>query len=252
MNPALRRTSLSTWNRLSVAKAVREICVHMNFLHNNGIIIGDISPRNILVNQSGQIFFIDCDSFQIDSEKSFYPCEVGTPDTLAPEISKSGKNLSEFKRTELQERFSIAVLIFQMFMDGRNPFDHVNGGSPSENIISGKFPYGSRYKLDANGNPTENRTSRPFAKIPRGDWYKRWKSFPFKVKSGFIKTFVQGHQDPKNRTSASDWIALMDEYIYLLKKGWVPGEWEFDEKWVKRTYSGGRSKGKGNTIFNGG
>ena len=237
MSPQIRNNNFQKWDRRKAVKTALELCNNLSFLHQNGIVIGDLNPRNILVNQKGAVALIDCDSYQFNVNGNIFYCDVITPECSPPELIIS-QNSSRNIRSIEHDNFSAAVLLFQLFMDGRNPFDHVGGDAPAKNIIDGKFPYGSRFELDENANLTDIKIDRPKANIPPGDWYKKWKGLPFIVKGAFIDTFMRGHKKPNKRTTLSSWISVLSSYEYMLKKGWVPTGWEIDDNMVKREYKG--------------
>lgn len=84
--------------------------------HAAGIVIGDLSPTNVLVRRNGSVCLIDCDSFQING----YPCEVATEEMLAPELQ--GVTLANTLRTPHHDTFALAILLFQLLCLGRHPF----------------------------------------------------------------------------------------------------------------------------------
>jgi DNA-binding helix-hairpin-helix protein with protein kinase domain len=90
-------------------------------LHEAGLVVGDVNEGNILVNSSGLIAFIDCDSFQVQGPKGYYFCEVGVPRYTPPELLKHG-SFERTARTANTDSFSMAVLIFQLLFLGRHPF----------------------------------------------------------------------------------------------------------------------------------
>lgn len=115
-------------------------------LHARNIIIGDVNYNNILVNSSGHVALIDCDSFQISSPKKTFFCTVRIADYMPPELS--GVNLSHVVRTENHDNFSLAILLFQLLFLGRHPFGGrlINSGgtefSLEESIQKLLFAYG--------------------------------------------------------------------------------------------------------------
>jgi DNA-binding helix-hairpin-helix protein with protein kinase domain len=94
---------------LNVARAFAQ-------LHARGVIVGDVNDRGFLVGADGTVRVIDCDSFQI----SGHECGVGVPEYTPPELQ--GLSLSGLTRTENQDLFGLAVLIFRLLFMGRHPF----------------------------------------------------------------------------------------------------------------------------------
>lgn len=90
-------------------------------LHKKNIVVGDISSKNILVNDDSGVAMVDCDSMQITDDKgAVYKCKVGTPEYTSPELY--GKDLATQLRTVNHDCFGLAVIIFQLLMQGNNPF----------------------------------------------------------------------------------------------------------------------------------
>ncbi len=90
-------------------------------LHEAGLVIGDVNEGNILINASGLVAFIDCDSFQVKGPGKYFFCEVGVPRYTPPELLKEG-SFEKVIRTVNTDSFSLAVLIFQLLFMGRHPF----------------------------------------------------------------------------------------------------------------------------------
>lgn len=90
-------------------------------LHEAGLVIGDVNEGNILINASGLVAFIDCDSFQVKGADHYFFCEVGVPRYTPPELLKEG-SFKKVIRTINTDSFSLGVLIFQLLFLGRHPF----------------------------------------------------------------------------------------------------------------------------------
>lgn len=171
-------------------------------LHSRGIMIGDCNLQNILCDpKSDAITLIDCDSYQIVNGGKFFPCPVGMPDMTAKE--QQGIDFSKVKRTEASEIFSIAIIMFMALMLGRHPYDIVDGSERAENLRKGDFPYGK-------GNRG----------IPKGPWYNIWSHMPHRLKSLFIRTFMEGVNEPTKRATLDEWFEAFDLYQKEIAKGW--------------------------------
>ncbi|RZK29718.1 MAG: hypothetical protein EOO61_20265, partial [Hymenobacter sp.] len=55
----------------------RNLATAFHKIHQSSIIVGDVNEGNILVNASGMVALIDCDSFQIRQGNNYHFCEVG-------------------------------------------------------------------------------------------------------------------------------------------------------------------------------
>lgn len=121
MNPMVIRDKFPSWKRIDSVKVCIAIVNIAMQLHKNNIIIGDVNANNIMVKSANEVYFIDCDSFQIGK----YPCPVGTPYFTPREIQ--GKKYSEFLRTKEHDMFAITTLVFMILFLGKPPYS-VRGG----------------------------------------------------------------------------------------------------------------------------
>lgn len=125
----------------------RNLAVAFHKVHQREIIVGDVNEANILVNNSGMVAFIDCDSFQIKNGTRYHYCEVGMLRYTPPELLRSG-GFYQTVRTKNTDAFSLATLIFQLLFLGRAPFTGINPGSQEideETAIKGQeFAYSLR------------------------------------------------------------------------------------------------------------
>jgi DNA-binding helix-hairpin-helix protein with protein kinase domain len=122
----------------NIARAVAAV-------HEHGLVIGDVNPKNILVTHKATVFLLDCDSFQVEAEGKLYRCEGGFPEYTPPELQDV--SLREVDRTQAHDCFGLAVVIFQLLFMGRHPFSgKFLGGDemPLERAIKEyRFAYGA-------------------------------------------------------------------------------------------------------------
>lgn len=210
-------------NRKRVTAYLINLLELMRFLHSRGVMMGDCNLQNILCDPaSDAITLIDCDSYQVVIGNKFFPCPVGMADMTAKE--QQGADFSKVRRTEMSEAFSIAIIMFMALMLGRHPYDIVGGSERAENLRRGDFPYGK-------GNKG----------IPRGRWYNIWSHMPHRIKALFIRTFMQGANDPSQRATLDEWLEVFDLYRKEMAKGWHEVDMEpRDPK--KSEYRGGNAE----------
>lgn len=140
-----------TW-RKSVC-AAKSLAEAVAFLHDHGIILGDMNQKNLMVSQKGDVILVDTDSFNVTDPQTgeHFPCRVGLPDLLAPELQAAGRT-DRFSRsfTKEADNFSLAIQIFRLLFNGYHPFNGVvtqtEGGSASAisqptEIRQGNCPY---------------------------------------------------------------------------------------------------------------
>lgn len=164
--------------KLDIVQLSISVLKKIIYLHSRGVILGDISPRNIMFTSPDDVYFIDIDSCQYGP----YPCQLGTPGFIAPEL-RNGQKLSSQMRTEGNENFAVATILFMLMMQGQYPF--VN----DDRI----FP-------------------------PTGPWRNIWFHLPRQLRGAFMDTFRKDgrHSAESERFSAQKWLELMYAYSRAL------------------------------------
>lgn len=197
-NPSTRRQELPLFNYLYLHRAARNVSSAVRALHNRGYVIGDINESNLLVTETALVTLVDTDSFQVRDEKTgtVYRCPVGKPEFTPPE--HQGKNFRQITRAETSDRFGLAVLIFQLLMEGAHPFSGVYQGDEDPP------PYETRIQ---NGHYTYGTRPTPFKPMPLAP--------PITIlaphlRALFLRCFEEGHAAPDLRPDAAIWAnALM-------------------------------------------
>ena len=100
----------------------------VNHLHQQGIVIGDMNPNNIVVDveNGGMVVLVDCDSFDITDRASgqHYSCVVAYNEVLAPEL-QSGTDTRKARFTRQSDCFGMASHIFHLLLANCEPFSPV-------------------------------------------------------------------------------------------------------------------------------
>ncbi|HKQ79796.1 MAG TPA: hypothetical protein VJ810_39245, partial [Blastocatellia bacterium] len=113
-------------------------------IHEHGLVIGDLNPKNILVTRKATIYLLDVDSFQVSVDGKIYRCDGGFPEYTPPELQ--GVAFRKVDRTQEHDCFGLAVVIFQLLFMGRHPFSGRflgQGEMPLERAIrESRFAYG--------------------------------------------------------------------------------------------------------------
>ncbi len=141
-NPTERAHAFGIFPWHYLHRTAINLALTVNAIHTRRYVIGDLNESNILVFRTALITIIDTDSFQVQH----YPCPVGKPEYTPPELQ--GKNLKTVTRTVEHDYFGLAVLIFQLLMEGNHPFRARWVGSEPpltevrEKIAQGLFPHG--------------------------------------------------------------------------------------------------------------
>jgi serine/threonine protein kinase/rRNA-processing protein FCF1 len=185
------------WTRKESVHLAIQILEGIHYLHQMKVLLGDINPMNILVKDENTVFFVDCDSFQVEG----FPCPVGSINFVAPEIQ--GQDFARFLRTPEHELFAVATLAFMILMPGKPPYSHQGGADGAANIKKMHFPY-----------PLGEKAS---AGAPEGAWRFCWSHLSRSIKESFHQTFHTDFQG-QARVRVNTWIRLFREYERILNK----------------------------------
>ena len=200
-NPRLRAQTLPTFDLKYLHRAARNLAAALHNLHTGDYVIGDLNETNVLVAQTALVTVIDADSFQVKEKHAgqitFYPCPVGRPEYTPPELQ--GRYLLNEVRQPEQDAFALAVLVFQLLMDGSHPFRSawLGRGDPppvEEKIIHGWFPYTSLPRGPVRSPPglSLDRLHSPLPDL-------------------MCRCFIDGHDNPRRRPSAAEWESALKD-----------------------------------------
>lgn len=154
-SPADRRQYFENAGFDFLVQAARNLAAAVGRVHEHGLVIGDLNPRNVMVNHQALVRLIDCDSMQLTAAGSTHRCLVSTPHLTPPELQ--GVNFAEVDRSPLHDSFALAILLFHLLMMGRHPYAGVYAGegemSLERAIREGRYAYatdaGARYQMSA-------------------------------------------------------------------------------------------------------
>ena len=209
--PQLLGQHFPRWGKSEMIRLAISILETIIYLHDAGILIGDISPANLLVESCDKVWFIDCDSYQVGS----YPCTVGTDRYTPPELL--GRHYGTFLRSYGNEAFAVAVLMFLLMVPGQHPYTQRGGMSIEEGIREMQFPY-----------PLGDLGAK---KLPDGMWNHMWSHLPYNLKEMFYCTFQKGekYSTEETRLNARSWLSIFKRYQWALdgmvekdeQSGWI-------------------------------
>lgn len=190
--PKLLQQKFPSWTRRDTIQLCITILDKIKYLNDRGVILGDINGQNILIVSPTEVYFVDCDSYQIGK----YPCPAGTAHFTPPEAQ--GKDYNTFLRTQAMENFAIATLLFMIMLPGKAPYAVVGGADPAENIRNGTFAY----------------ESNDISRIPPGKWGYIWSHMSFNTRRAFVETFRKGGEcfTPEKRMDAGQWLKVFIAY----------------------------------------
>jgi len=197
--PKTRREQKPLFSYLYLHRTARNLASAVNALHIRGYVIGDVNESNILVTDTALVTLVDTDSFQVRDPYTgyVYRCPVGKPEFTPPELQ--GQTFRDIDRAPEHDLFGLAVLIFQLLMEGTHPFSGVYLGSdeppPLEaRIRSGHFPTG-----------TKRIPYRPMPAAPPFEMLHP------RLRQMFIRCFEEGHGNPAARPDAKTWVNAIRE-----------------------------------------
>jgi serine/threonine protein kinase len=195
IDPGTRKKSYAggfTWLHLYTVAYNLASCVAA--IHERGYCIGDINESNILVDATAPLTIIDCDSFQVKDTYTgqIWRCKYGKPEYTAPELM--GYKYEDVDRTLQTDNFALAIMIFQLLMEGYHPYAArgslvANASNTRDKIKLGIFPYDNGKK---GVEPPEDVPS--------------FTILPPTIQTFFVRCFDSGHKNPSLRPSAKEWM----------------------------------------------
>lgn len=211
------------WTRKDLARIAANVARNFDRMHRAGILMGDVNPRNIMVDEDRQTWFVDCDSYQFEG----YACPVGTERYTPPEVLREMRDKKDTVPGEMRlrtlenELHTMAVILFEILMMGKSPYES-RGAKQAElgdAIVSARFPYPFNHegkdadnKDDEDGDEDQKDDKlRP----PVGRWREIWSNTTYKVKEHFFNTFSMAGE----RVSAAEWFWVLDDYARKIERG---------------------------------
>lgn len=193
-----------TWLHLYTTAYNLASCVAA--IHERDYCIGDLNESNVLVQPTTPLTVIDCDSFQVQDSSSgkIWRCKVGKPEYTAPELL--GKKYEDVDRTHETDCFALAIMIFQLLMEGFHPYQATgslvnNAPLTHDKIRQGIFAYSTSIKEIA-----------PPPDAPSFDILHP------EIRSLFLRCFDTGHKEPSLRPSAKEWMTVFKKLSQNFKK----------------------------------
>ena len=216
--------------------AAINLCVALRTVHEMGQVCGDLNPQNICINldttdavNGFHVTLVDTDSYHFTADGKTYRCEVGLGDYIAPELQNKMaqgydlKNVPLPSYTKETDLFALAVHIFTLLMNGCHPFacakennvkvsdiaqiqetsfrDSVVAPQPIENIKNGFFPF-----FDKKDGITTPIYAPAFQYLPE------------EIQVLFIRTFVEGYEDPSKRVTEDEWITALKNTKFVRRE----------------------------------
>ena len=203
-----------TITKKTLVTAARDLCAAVAEIHAAGHVIGDVNEKNILINSDGAVRIVDIDAIQIYDPKTneTHRCTVGRDEYTPPRLQ--GQSLDLVDRTQDDDCFGLAVLIFKLTMGGRHPFtsrlsrddDNAITGI-SEKIKNEYFPY------------NQDDTVPDQYKVAVEEYKQAWDNSRDQIRTLFLQTFDPFETRNRPRPTATEWTDELDREIELIEQG---------------------------------
>jgi DNA-binding helix-hairpin-helix protein with protein kinase domain len=197
-NPGVRREVYPHFHHSSLLGTARNLATVVQVVHECGYVIGDLNESNVLVTSQAQVTLIDADSFQAPGRDRVYRCHVGRPEYTPPELQSVA--FADVDRLPQHDAFALAVLIFQLLMQGIHPFAGRCAGdgeadSIAARIAAGHWPYAW----------LRTPSIEPSPHAPP------WFALPPSIQDLLRRCFEDAHAEPDLRPSAAQWQHALEE-----------------------------------------
>lgn len=197
LQPQQRAKEHATLNHRHLYRTAHNLAIAIDAIHRKGYVVGDVNFKNALFNDDALITMVDCDSMQVtDANGAVHRCLVGVPEYTSPELQ--GADFARVNRTPDHDAFGLAVLIFQLLMQGFHPFaGKARPGGPDVEqahiycITHNIFPY------------LENQ---PFVPPPAAPSLL---CLPVLVRNLFERAFVRNPNNPAPRPTPKEWASVL-------------------------------------------
>jgi len=162
-------------------------------VHEAGYVIGDINEKNAEANRQNDVALMDCDSYGFTDPATGqkFSNNMGRPEFQAPESQRDYTN-----RTQEQDLFALAVLIFQL-LTGYHPYT-VTGKHAQDYPESG--PRISNWLFP----PADRSLTAP------GPYNEAWEALTDKQKELFHRCFNRRYQG-QPRPKPEEWVEALQE-----------------------------------------
>ena len=211
-SPGRRLQTVPGFNYEHLLATARNLARAVEVCHGQRYVIGDLNESNVLVSEISVVSLIDTDSFQVLDRRSgkIYRSPVGKPEYTPPEMQ--GRRFDSEDRSQDHDLFGLAVIIYQLLMEGSHPFAgmYTGQGDPPQiekRIAEGHFPHSGTRAV-------------PYRHMPIAP---PWQNLHPELRDEFIQCFDIGHDSPETRPTAYEWAQKIEGVMkYLASCGKNP------------------------------
>jgi serine/threonine protein kinase len=223
-SPKLPKYLGKEWNRFKMGgdEALRlrlKVCYNLaaalRMVHATGkYVLVDLKPDNILIKSNGVVSIVDTDSIEvIENGKTLFPATVATPE-YTPNEYYTGTKPGQIVIDPSWDNFSLAVIYYRLLFGvhphaatSKAPYDNVN--ALGDKIKHGLFVHNPNLSDQFTVVPPPHRA---FAHLDRD------------LRKLFLRTFVNGHEDPNLRPSPEEWGQTLTNTPLLLTNRPLPSK----------------------------
>lgn len=198
------RQNLSGWNKIDLCTLAYTITDTICKLHKCGIRFGCFNPAAVYLTSPEDVYFVDCDCWQVED----YPVMSKNITFTPPELLEEGNRPRLYSADE--ENYQVALLCFMLMLPGKYPYAKKKSENEFDGLRDRSFPFGI-------GN--DKRRSQD-SERPSSAWQIVWDHLPYNMCECFYNSF---HPDGKNaapgtRIKDGKWLGLISEYKKHLMK----------------------------------
>lgn len=173
-------------------RTARNLAAAVRAVHERDYVVGDLNETNTLVDNQALVTLVDTDSFQVPDHGRVYRCPVGKPEYTPPELQQV--RFADFDRGPEHDAFALAVLVFQLLLQGTHPFAgrFTGEGEPGDlarRIALGQWPHARSRHVPYEPPPL----APPFTTLPPP------------VQDLMRRCFEGGHARSALRPTAAQW-----------------------------------------------
>jgi serine/threonine protein kinase len=223
-SPKLPKYLGKEWNRFKLGgdEALRlrlKVCYNLaaalRMVHATGkYVLVDLKPDNILIKNNGVVSIVDTDSIEvIENGVTLFPATVATPE-YTPNEYYTGTKPGKIVIDPSWDNFSLAVIYYRMLFGvhphaatSKAPYDNVN--ALGDKIKHGLFVHNTELSDQFTAVPPPHRA---FASLDQD------------LRKLFVRTFVDGHEDPNLRPSPEEWGQTLTNTPLLLTNRPLPSK----------------------------
>ena len=164
-------------------------------LHRRGLVVSDMSDRNLVVSGDGYLTILDCDSIDFTDPVSGerFAGSLATPEYAAPELHYNANAL----KSPATDNFSLAVIVYRLLMLGIHPYQGVSRDPKRHHsLISDNIRDGVCHLISPDDVTIPSTALAPDI-------------LPPEVRALAETAFGPGHLNPSSRPDAAAWARAL-------------------------------------------